>query len=569
MASPDFPEPPPSVPATSIADCDAMVDTLAANAKAWADTDLPTRVAMLRRTGELLQEVARDWVDAACKAKGIKPGDARTGEEWLGGPMTFMRNIRLLAEALEAGGQPTLPSVTQRPDGQFIARVFPTNMLDKIMFGGFTADVYIEKGQQPTQGRIYREKKAGQSGDGGVGLVLGAGNVASIGPMDALYKLFVDDEVVLLKTNPVNAYLGPFIEHAFKAFSDKGWFAICHGGAEVGAHLCQHDKIDSIHITGSDRTHDAIVWGPDPEEAARRKEAGTPINTKPISSELGAVTPILVVPGPWSESDLDFQARHVAAMVTNNGSFNCNAGKIVVTAKGWHLRDRFLEKLHAVLAGLPPRKSYYPGAQQRYDGFLENYPNAKPLGERHDDVVPWTIIPDVPPVKGEYALTNEAFCGILAETALDATDAADFIPKATEFANDVCWGTLSCMVLIHPQSEKQNKAAFDKAIDELRYGGIAVNTWAGMIYGLVVTPWGAHPGHTLEDIQSGRGVVHNTFLLDHVQKTVVRAPFRINPTPAYFGDHKTQDELGVALTSFEQTGSLGRLPKVIWAALRG
>lgn len=488
MASPDFPEPPPSMPPTPLAECDAMLETLAANKKAWVDTDVPTRIALLRRTAELLQEVAADWVDAACKAKGIKPGDAQVGEEWLGGPMTFMRNIRLLAEALEAGGQPKLPAVTQRPDGQTIARVFPANMLDKIMFGGFTADVYIEPGKPASQGRIYREKKAGRASEGGVGLVLGAGNVASIGPMDALHKLFVDDEVVILKTNPVNAYLGPFIEHAFQPFSDKGWFAICHGGAEVGAHLCQHPLVDSIHITGSDRTHDAIVWGPDPEEAARRKAAGEPINTKPISSELGAVTPILVVPGPWSESDLDFQARNVAAMVANNGSFNCNAGKVLVTAKGWHLRERFLDKVHAVLAAMPQRKAYYPGAEQRYDGFLANYPDARPLGERHEGVVPWTVIPDVPPNKGEYALTNEAFCGVLAETALDAGDAAGFIAKMTDFANDACWGTLSCMVIVHPDSERENKAAFDKAIDGLRYGGIAVNCWAGMIYGLVVTP---------------------------------------------------------------------------------
>lgn len=49
----------------------------------------------------------------------------------------------------------------------------------------------------------------------------------------------------------------------------------------------------------------------------------------------------------------------------------------------------------------------------------------------------------------------------------------------------------------------------------------------------------------------------------------MRAPFRIKPTPAYFADHKTQDELGEALTTFEASGSLGKLPKVIWAALRG
>ena len=48
-----------------------------------------------------------------------------------------------------------------------------------------------------------------------VALVLGAGNVASIGPLDVVHKLFVEGQVALLKLNPVNEYLGPFFEEAF------------------------------------------------------------------------------------------------------------------------------------------------------------------------------------------------------------------------------------------------------------------------------------------------------------------------------------------------------------------
>ncbi len=47
--------------------------------------------------------------------------------------------------------------------------------------------------------------------------MLGAGNVASIPPMDALYKMFVDGNVCLVKLNPVNEYLGPFYEEALAA----------------------------------------------------------------------------------------------------------------------------------------------------------------------------------------------------------------------------------------------------------------------------------------------------------------------------------------------------------------
>lgn len=47
---------------------------------------------------------------------------------------------------------------------------------------------------------------------GKLALVLGAGNQASIGVGDALYKLINCGEVVFLKHNPVNDYLFPVYE---------------------------------------------------------------------------------------------------------------------------------------------------------------------------------------------------------------------------------------------------------------------------------------------------------------------------------------------------------------------
>lgn len=569
MVSPLFPEPPPAVPATSIAEVDSLVDRVAARKDAWVRTGIDRRLELLYACVESTIASAQAWVDAAARAKGIPSGSPQVGEEWLGGPVTTVRNIRLLIDALEAGGAPTPPSITTRPDGQAVAQVFPKTALDKVMFGGLTAEVWIEPGQAPSQGRAYAAKKSGHFEPGKVSLVLGAGNVASIGPMDALYKLFVEDEVVVLKTNPVNAYLGEHWVRAMKPLIDEGVLGIVHGGAEVGAHLTKHDKIDTIHMTGSDRTHDAIVWGASPEEQERRKAANEPAISKPISSELGAVTPVIIVPGPWTDDDIAFQARHVASMVTNNGSFNCNAAKVLVVAKGWDKRDAFVSAVRGALAKMTPRKAYYPGAAQRYKSFLEHYPDAQKLGEQTADIVPWTILPNVPAEKGEYALTNEAFCGVLGVTDIDASDARTFLEKVVPFANDVVWGTLSCVVMIHPETARDHATEFEQALADLRYGGIAVNCFAGIIYGLVVTTWGAFPGHTAHDIQSGRGVVHNAYFFDHPQKSIVRAPFRIAPTPAWFSDHKTQDQLGKALFAMEANPGWLKLPKLLAAALRG
>jgi hypothetical protein len=275
------------------------------------------------------------------------------------------------------------------------------------------------------------------------------------------------------------------------------------------------------------------------------------------------------VPGDWNEADLEFQARHVASMVTQNASFNCNAAKVVVTARGWNLRGKFLERLHAALSRAPARRAYYPGAEARYSAFLAQYPQAKPLGAATEGVVPWTVVPDVSSAKGEYALTNEAFCGVLAEVDLDVSTPEEFLEAAVTFANDNCWGTLSCMVMIDEAAQRRHAAALDRAIERLRYGGIGINVWAGMIYGLCSPTWGAFPGHPNTDIQSGSGVVHNTFLFDHPQKSVLRAPFRIRPTPVWFFDHKNLRELGRALLRGETHPSLLNLMGVAFAGLKG
>ena len=111
---------------------------------------------------------------------------------------------------------------------------------------------------------------------GRVALVLGAGNVSSIPALDVLHKLFIEGQVVMLKMNPVNAYVGPILEEAMKPLVDQGYLSIVYGGADVGRELCEHDQVDEIHITGSDRTHDAIVWGEDRAERDRRRQNNEP-----------------------------------------------------------------------------------------------------------------------------------------------------------------------------------------------------------------------------------------------------------------------------------------------------
>ncbi len=571
-----IPEAKMEIPPTEQAAIDEAVAILTDGAEKWIKLAVREQIVILE---ELLQSTygqADRWVREACKAKGLDIKSSHSGEEWMGGPVVTLRNIQLFARSLrdiEKYGVPQLPAAPfTRPNGQVVVPVMPTDTWDKVLFTGFSAEVWLDPEVSISQVRenqaaYYRTPIADREAK--VALVLGAGNVSSIGPMDTLYKLFVEGQTVVLKMNPVNAYLGPVIQDAFEPLIRRGFMRIVYGGAQEGQYLCTHSGVQEIHITGSDKTHDAIVWGMD---AAEKKKAGERQNDKRVTSELGNVSPIIVVPGPWDQKDLDFQGENIASSLTNNAGFNCNATRVVVQHEGWAQRDSLLESIKRAFQRAPERVPYYPGAEDRQAAFLEAHPDAIQIGRRGAGCVPWTMITGLDPAKkDDICFTTEAWCGVTSEVALSSADVVSYIDEAVEFCNDTLWGTLACSIVVHPTSLKDPKvkAAVDRAIANLRYGSVAVNHWAALAYAFVSTTWGAYPGHTDEDIKSGVGVVHNSYFFDRPQKSVVRGPFRVAPKPAWFVSNKTSHEVGKKLTDFTVKPSPAKVPGMLWSAIRG
>lgn len=557
---------------------DALLAGLKAKAPEFARISVSARAALLRACMPTIQAEARGWVEAAVAAKGIDLRHPAAFEEWVGGVMATLRNARILADNLDriaTTGSPGPGDDKVRVDegGRTVVEVFPNNLIDKLLYTGFSATVRMEKGMSPADMRAkqasYYKKKEPKSG---VSLVLGAGNVASIPPMDAMYKMFVEGFVCLVKLNPVNEYLQPFFERAFAPLVEPGYLKFVKGGGEVGGYLTQHRDVDDVHITGSDRTHDLIVWGPPGDERERRMREDDPLLKKPITSELGCVTPVVITPGPYSQSELEFLAQNIATMMVNNASCNCNAGKMLVTSKSWAERPKLLSMIQDVLRTQRPRKAYYPGAFDRFNLLARDHAKAEKFGEAKDGELPWTTVFGLDASdKDEKLFIVEPFCPILSETTLEASSAADFLKKATDFCNDRLWGTLSAIVVIHPQTEKDPavaKALYD-AVDELRYGAVGINQWTGLVYALVTPPWGAHPSSTLKNVQGGLGWVHNTFMLEGIEKTVLRGPLTVFPKPPWFVSSKTSHEIGPKLVEMEMAPSLLNVPGIAIAALRG
>ncbi|HRJ42668.1 MAG: aldehyde dehydrogenase family protein [Caldilineaceae bacterium] len=552
----------------------------------WALLPLSEKLHHLEQMRLNVVRLAEDWVKRSASMAGLPANSPWLGELWMGGPWALLWGIDRYRETLGAlaGGTDPLAltaGIRTTSSGQQAVSVFPLHPIDHLLISGVRAEVWMQpdvtrSALSQTMAGFYRQKQP----QGKVTLVLAAGNVSSIAPMDMLHKLLAEGSVCLMKMNPVNDGVGPILEEIFAPLRAYGFVDFVYGGPDVGKYLVAHPGIDEIHMTGSIHTHDAIVFGSGPEGAAR-KAANQPRLDKPISSELGNVTPTIVVPGPWTEEDLRFQAESIATQKLHNGGFNCVGCQVLVTPAAWALTDQLLYHLRGVMRAQPARHPYYPGAEERKEQAA-CHPNAERLGDRPGDPV---LITGLDPNAAEAAFREEFFCAALAETRLPGSNLADFLRRAVVFCNERLWGTLAANLIIHPATLARHRPAFEQALADLRYGSIAVNIWAGAGFMLSQTTWGGYPGHTLDNAGSGIGQVHNTFLFDRAQKSVVYgdfAPFPKNlrpryllhgerhilPKPPWFVTNRQGAATARQLFYYTADQKAWRLPGLFWHALR-
>jgi len=561
---------------------DKAVAELSAAKDAWAQTETSERVAILEAVKGQLMLVSKGWVQTASRKKLIPEGSSLEGEEWMSGPYALMGGCNALIHTLSGmEGKAFLKDVKLRKlvTGQIAAKVIPGNIWDHLLLSGVKAEVWMQKGvtaanlADHTAG-AYDSPAAGRKGK--VALVLGAGNIASIAPLDCFHKLFSEHQVVILKMNPVNDYLTEYLQVALKPLIDRDALRIVTGGVDVGAYLCTHPDISEIHITGAETSHDMIVWGPD---VVANKAAGTPMNTRRITSELGAVCPTIVVPGPWTDADLAFQAQHIVTQKLHNSGFNCIACQMLITSSAWGRTSALMAQVEKVMGRIEPRQPYYPGAKQRMQDFADHGENVKHF-ERGS--APACVVVPVRDGADAWFRETEVFAPALTTYDIKERDAEVFLRASIKFANEELHGSLGANILIHPKTiRKIGRKKFEAMIGELHYGCIAVNAWSGLGFLLAQATWGAFPGHTLADVQSGIGVVHNSYMFDRTERTVVQAPFRpfprnlmsggisMLPKPPWFVTHTRAHKVGELLTKMTYKPRLRLLPKIMFQALFG
>ncbi len=563
---------------------DDDISQLHDGARAWALLTLDQRARLLRRVRDEVARVAAEWAQTAASSKGLEPEHPLAGEEWLSGPYAVLVALDAYAQTVTslAHGQSPLAAVkaTAVPGDRIALHTFPTNAVDGMLLSGFTGEVWLRPGVTEAQARADAGlAQLAPTTSGGVGLVLGAGNITSIPVLDVLYELLAHNRVALLKLNPTMDALLPVFQSALAALIAPGFVRIVTGAGDVGAYLTTHDGVDHVHITGAEATFDTIVWGSAMTAAARtavtrRKREGRPLLRAPITAELGGVSPIIVVPGPWTDADLRYHAEHIVTMRLHNSGHNCIAGQVVISSADWPQREQFQTALRDAYARAPQRPVWYPRSADKLARAAEDYPGAQWLSDHRRALV--TIAPGDDAAALE---TTEYFAPVLGVVELPGLG-QEFLDAAVAHANDELAGTLGANILIDPVTQQALGAGFERAIVDLRYGAIAINAWTGFTFLTPTVSWGAFPGNPLHAIGSGTGVVHNGFLIDAVERSVSRGPFRpfprmlrggrrtVLPKPPWFVTSRTGAQVSEGFTRFKIDGNWARLTVTLAAAFR-
>lgn len=552
------------------AELDAALVRLQDGAQRWAQLAIAERAALIGQVHAAVGPQSARWAYTAAGVKGLAASSPLVGEEWISGPYALAAGAGALAQSLSALAKGRSPAAGVRtgsaPGGRTTLKVLPYDLQEWVLLNGFSAEVWMPPGVTPDQVRRSAGLGAKTQGvSGGVGVVLGAGNISSIAPLDVLYEVVAHNRAVILKLNPTMAALMTVYRAVLAPLIRFGVVEIVQGGGRTGDYLAHHEDVDHVHITGSAATHDAIVWGKD-------KDPDHPRLTKPITSELGGVSPVIVVPGRWSAADLKYQAQHIVTQRLHNSGHNCIAAQVVVLSQDWAQKNAFLAELRSALDRLPARKPWYPGTSSRVQSALAAYPAAERRAGR--------VLVEATAEDAETLCTNEYFGPVLGVVTLPGRDARSFLETAVDHANHHLAGTLGANILITPAQLRSLGRHFDEILADLRYGTIAVNAWTGLGFLAARAPWGAFPGHTLGDVGSGVGIVHNALLLDSPERVVVRGPFRpfprslaggelsLFPKPPWFVTARSAAGTGRLLSGYAVAPSWLRMPKIFLSAFR-
>jgi len=243
-------------------------------------------------------------------------------------------------------------------------------------------------------------------------------------------------------------------------------------------------------------------------------------------------------------------------------------------------KEDFLKLVRDAFERSRPAYQYYPGSAERVERIvaaasqtvkvkvevldtqkrlIEEY--GPPPGDKGH--APRVFLTDLDPAAtNPVFFEEEAFAGVLMETALEGKTSSEFLQNAVKFVNESLVGNLCCQVIIHPKAQKNRDTDFvDSVVGQLKFGAVAINIMPAVINVYPKLMWGAYPGNLRNNIISGQGAVHNVLMFDKIEKSVMYAPFHTFPktlhpsVPPWFVNAKSSTGTSKALMRFSSSKS--------------
>ena len=541
----------------STLDVDRNISTLRLNSQAFSKIENILLSDMFDECIQNIKSIAYFWATIGADNKGIK-GTVAEGEEWLGGPFAstialqyyidFLRNNTVITEDLINDNK---------------IHIFPNKPIEKLLFPFITADMHFSKNMSKSDIINSRGFGTRLGFKNGISLILGAGNVSSIPLLDTIYDMVVNRHCILLKLNPVNEYLKPVFEKVFENFISRGFMVVTTGDINVSSYMTAHSGITNMHLTGSDKTYENIVYGSTLNEKDKGKKTLSKKNKKPFTTELGNVTPFIIHPGKWTTSEIKYQARKIVTAKLNNNGFNCIAAQVIVLPKNWKQSQQLVEAIKKQLATEKDRLAYYPNSTETLKRLKSN----KTIFQENDLTCATPhLTKDLD--LNDYYEKNEVWSSTLFFKYLEHDNDLDYVNKAISYVNQDVWGNLGVAVLIKKHDSKKVKDITKNYVDNLKYGTIAINEWPALGFIIPTMPWGGYPGNKDSDIQSGQGYVHNAYFFESPLKGVLYSKFKLPIVdPVWFTSNKKGSKVFKYLTYYQIENSKINLIKLIFSAL--
>lgn len=471
--------------------------------KKWADTSISKRLKLLKETRSNMETYAVELAKCDADMK-----NNLMNEELYSVDTSMMATVIPVAntlsacihlyESLEKGVMPKPEKITKISDDIYDVEVKPMDLKERLVAG--SQKFHLRVKGTPTQTSPL-DKPAG------VIAVSGAGNYSS--SLEMVKAMFLENKAVIHKPHRLNEATDKVWEKIFKPLVD--YKAIIFVGADQGHEMPKLEGLDKIYFTGSTAVAKAIA-------AAA---------SAPLISECGGNNPAIIVPGDrlWTAKELEHQAIQIATISKLNGGAVCGRIQTIVVAKDWSQRKEFMAALEkAIVEQTPANGTYYPGSDKTMAEFQKQYPHAKILQPENGKYKAgkFMVIEDVD--KDSYATKNEAFCQIINEVPLDVEPTANsFLPIAVDYCNNNLLGTLGCCILIDENTKKVHQSTLDQAVNDLSYGGIAINTTPPLVFLSPYLTWGGNEEG--KEFVSGHGNFGNAYSFDNIEKSIIEDNF--------------------------------------------